>query len=160
MFYKFLEKNYIIKDKKIFNANRDFKVNYIAIMKFLNANNIEQFSFISFLSYNRKTMMVVVRNSKFEIIKLLFRKNVDIFKKIGMRKYKMDFLDFLEDGKYDIVSKDCDLLKNNYIPILDNIIQDNNEFQRNILDIKKCNSLIKTIEQEKDKIPSGFFDLC
>lgn len=160
VFYKFLEKNYIIKDKKIFNANRDFKVNYIAIMKFLNANNIEQFSFISFLSYNRKTMMVVVRNSKFEIIKLLFRKNVDIFKKIGMRKYKMDFLDFLEDGKYDIFSKDCDLLKNNYIPILDNIIQDNNEFQRNILDIKKCNSLIKTIEQEKDKIPSGFFDLC
>ena len=72
----------------------------------------------------------------------------------------MDFLDFLEDGKYDIFSKDCDLLKNNYIPILDNIIQDNNEFQRNILDIKKCNSLIKTIEQEKDKIPSGFFDLC
>lgn len=161
VFYKYLEKNYIIKDRnKFFSSKREFKITYEYLMKFLNSNGIEQFSFISFLSYSKNAIMVVVRNSKFEIIKLLYRKNVNIFKKIGIKKFRSDFLNFLDDGIYDIFLKDCDLLKNNYKVIINYIIQDNSELQGNILDIKKCRSLLKTIQYDKDKIPSGFFDLC
>lgn len=158
IFYKFIEKVFFMKS--VVTSTNKFVFNHTSIMKALNKSGISHFDYFNIIP-QYFLFKVVSKTSRYNIINLIYKKSINVFKNAEIQTiYPHDFLKKIEDSVYDVFGKNSDLIVENYESIIFYLYTEMSDFQGKILDIDKCRQMIKIIEQEKDKIPSGFFDLC
>ena len=161
-FYRFIDNVLFVKfDNTTRPKNRDVMNDYIEVIKLLKIYGAKSFSYMSYLSRSENFIMVVQRKPIYEIIKLLYRKKMDIFKEVRVRGYPMKFLKEIKKiGVYDVFHNDQDsvILKNRNA-IVSCIYHHNGDFNGHILDINKCKGKIKEIEIEQSRMSNDFFSL-
>lgn len=162
IFYRFIDTVLFVKfDNTSRPKKRDVMSDYIEVIKLLKTYGVESFSYMAYLSRSENIIMVVQRKPIYEIIKLLYRKSMNIFKEVKVREYPMKFLkEIKEVGVYDIFQSD------KYPAMLEHrnefvscIYHHNSDFNGNILDINKCKEKIKEIEIKKSRRSNDFFSL-
>lgn len=163
-FYQFIDNIYLIKfDDKPRPKDRDSLKDYLDVVQILRDNDINTFSYLSYVSRNENVIMAVQRRSKYEIVKLLYRKKIDIFKSVSVKDYPMKFLRELKKEKiYNILSegKDQSEFFTDYREqILSYIFHHSFDFDGNVLDVEKCKQKLKQIKSEQNKISDSFFQL-
>ncbi len=162
-FYRFINKIYFIKvDLKSRPKDRNIINDYIEAMKFLSENDIYSLSYFCYLSKSENLIMGVQKTPTYEFIKLMYQKNIDIFKDVSVRNYSVKFYKEIDTvGIYDIFqNKDGNsFIFKNYDAILSLIFHHNFDFNGKILDIDKCKKLISEIEIAQKTISDDFFSL-
>ena len=136
---------------------------YLDTFKILRQNSINSISYLTYVSKSENIIMAVQRKAKYDIIKLLYRKNMDLFRKISVKDYPQKFLKKINDKTVYTLFSDTLQQNNIYIEhreeFLTYIFRKNADFRGNILDLEKCKQKLQEIESEKNKISDNFFIL-
>lgn len=162
-FYRFVDNIYFVKvDDKPRPKDRDTMNDYADAWRLLRKNGINTFSYLSHISKSENIVMSVHRKPEYEIIKLLFRKNVDIFKKVIIKDYSLRFLKNVKNiGIYNVFSDNMTEASFEFSreEILSLVFRNNINFRGNILDLEKCRLKLKELKEEQNKISKSFFSL-
>ncbi len=163
-FYQFIDNIYLIKfDNKPRPKKRNMFNDYLDTFKILRQNSINSISYLTYVSKSENIIMAVQRKAKYDIIKLLYRKNMDLFRKISVKDYPQKFLKKINDKTVYTLFSDTLQQNNIYIEhreeFLTYIFRKNADFRGNILDLEKCKQKLQEIESEKNKISDNFFIL-
>ena len=119
----------------------------------------EVFSYFNTVSRNYNVFMFVGRKPAYEIVKLLFEKNVDIFEEIKEREYAMKFWNDIDVGIYLWGENEDDLFKENESrkAITSYVHHKNFSTLNRILSYEKCLDKKEKIEQEMKKPPIDLY---
>ena len=163
MFYRYIDNIFIVK---YVNSNTNQKASpiedYIQAVKLLTKQKIENYNYLSSLSKNDNIIIAIQRKPSYEIIKLLFHKNMDIFKEVRVKEYSLKFLKKItEVGIYKLFTPDLDILSipEYYNSLISRVYHNNIDFKGFILDAEKCQKKLIEITTDKEKISNDFFSL-
>lgn len=140
-FYEFVDKITFVKIDKnqILKGKEDIR-EYVSAFEEYKKSGEDSFSFVIQKSKSDKIFVFATRKGVYEIVKLLFRKNVDIFTEIKMQDYPMKFYKELKVGYYNVDDNPENILNNpnNFKAVTSCIYHCNYDFNGKILDYRKC----------------------
>lgn len=162
-FYRYITNVYFVKiSDKPMPKDRDIMDDYFSAVDILSANHIRSINYFCYLSKNDNLLMAVSKFSLHDFIKLVYQKDIDIFKDIKVKYYPLKFFkDIHEIGIYDIfkTNEEDSIILQNYTAIISLIYHQSTDFDGKILDINKCKKLVSEIEKDQKLIPDDFFSL-
>lgn len=162
IFNDFICKSYFIKiDDKARPKDRDIMHDFWEAIELFRKSVDDNFSFLTYLSRNENIILLTKRKNVYEIIKLMYRKGIDVFYTPRIKDYSLKFLKNLKVGVWD-VSKDGEeneIMMKNQDAIVSSIFHSSFDFDRRVLDIKRCREKIDEFERERNTVRNSFFSL-
>lgn len=163
IFHRFISDIYLVKiDNKVRAKDRNIIDDYFEAWRLLEREGINSFSYANYLSKSENIILMTQRKCAYIIVKLLFLKGMDIFKKVKVKSYPTKFLKNINKiGVYNIFceKRGESLLLNFHDAMMSIIYHSDSDFKGNVLDIVKCRNKIQEIEMEKKKLSNDFFSL-
>lgn len=162
VFLKFICESFLIKiEDKPQPKDRDIINDFIKAVNLFQNEVGENWSIISYLSKSENVILLSKHNHFYELIKLMYRKELDIFFSPRVKTYPLKFLKDLRVGTSKVLdnSRYYEIIQNNEDAITSAVFHNDSDFDAHILDIEKCKKRVQTIEDERKRVNPDFFSL-
>ncbi len=144
---RFVKTEENIEDKKSKNRRLGAPALFEAIRRIQKVTD-EDFGYFDIVSRNYNIFMFVSRKPVYEVVRLLWKKNIDIFEEIKEKEYTMKFWETLNADVYVWCETDNVILGENAKAIVSYIHHSNRSTRNRILNYDKCLLLKRKIEKE------------
>ena len=163
-FYSWIEETYFVKIDKMKSSGKNRTADiedYVEAFKLYKLAGKHAFSSAMLKSYADATFQLISFGKYYQAIKLIQRKEIDVFKKVKVQDYQMKVYKQLNVGTHFFDDTNGNILNedNNAKAIASSIFHDNYDFRNMILDYDKCCRYLDKLEEERKKISRDIFSL-
>lgn len=164
-FYHFLDNISLVKiEKKKCSKESEKSDNFNDYLKAFDKykdSGKSNFSFISRISRAEKVFLFIKRKNYYEAVKLIHRKNIDVFTNIKLQEFPIKTYKKLNAGVYDVDDTPSNCLNSaeNFRAITSSIFHSNYDFMGMVLDYDKCCAYLESLEKQRDLNTDDLFIL-